>query len=180
VILAAGTSSRVGQQKLLMDFRGRPLIEYAIEAAQRWNPVIVTGDEVCAYLFGREGITLLRNDEPQRGMSHSLAIADHFLPRDAPMIVLLGDKPLVTPTLIETVCDPGGDADVVYPMRGDEPGHPVYLSPRARACIGALPRGDTLRVLRANPHLIVRAVQTEDAAAFFDIDTADALRSSSP
>src|SRR6202044_3643833 len=68
VILAAGTSSRVGRQKLLMDFRGRALIEYAIAAAQRWNPIAVVGADVAEYLDGRDDVTLVRNDSPARGM----------------------------------------------------------------------------------------------------------------
>ena len=104
VILAAGVSSRVGKQKLLMDFRGRALIEYAIAAAQRWNPIAVVGPEVGAYLDGRRDVALLHNDMPALGMSHSLALANRFLSSDLSLIVVLGDKPLVSQTLIEAIC----------------------------------------------------------------------------
>lgn len=171
VVLAAGTSSRAGGQKLLMDFRGRPMIEHSIAAARRWNPVVVAGAEVYEYLSGRDGIALLRNDEPERGMSHSLAMANEFLRRGVPMIVLLGDKPRVTPQLIEAICEAAGGADVVYPVRGDEPGHPVWLSPDARERIAELPPGDTLRSLRDDSSLTSRAVEVQDAGAFFDVDT---------
>ncbi len=175
VILAAGTSSRVGKQKLLMDFRGRPLIDYAIAAAGRWNPVVVAGPEVCGYLAGRHGVTLVANGEPERGMSHSLALANRFLPDDLAIIVLLGDKPRVSEGLIETICRAAGEADVVYPVRGEEPGHPVRLSPRARKRIAALPRGDTLRRLRDDRQLTALAVETDDPGAVFDVDTIGAF-----
>jgi molybdenum cofactor cytidylyltransferase len=178
VILAAGVSSRVGRQKLLMDFRGRALIEYAIAAAQRWSPIAIVGPDVGAYLDGREDVALLRNDAPARGMSHSLALANRFLPSDLAMIVLLGDKPLVSPRLIETICSAAADADVVYPLHGDDPGHPVWLSPQARLRIDGLPPGDTLRLLRTQPGLVQRAVETPDRGAVFDVDTIDELRTS--
>lgn len=175
IILAAGTSERIGKQKLLMEFRGRTLIEYAIDAASRWNPIVVAGAEVALHLEDRPGLVLLRNDEPKRGMAHSLALADRFLPAEASMIVLLGDKPLMTPASIETILRSARDADVVYPVYAGEPGHPVWLSRRARRRIATLPPGDTLRLLRADSHLTARIVVTNDPGATFDVDTLTAF-----
>lgn len=175
VILAAGSSSRVGKQKLLMPFRGRPLIEYSIEAAARWNPVVVAGREVALYLAGRAGIALIRNDEPQRGMSYSLSLGNRAIGDDVAIGVLLADKPRVSERLIETIFDASRGADVTYPQRDGEPGHPVVLSPRARRCIDDLPDGDSVRLLRAHPRLISRAVDTADEGAFVDIDTVGAF-----
>ena len=177
VILAAGTSSRMGAQKLLMPFRGRPMIEHAIAAAQGWRPLVVAGAEVFEFLSGREGLELVRNDEPERGLSHSLRLADRFLPEQFAMIVLLGDKPMITPALIDAVAAAAGEADIAYPARGDQPGHPVWISGRARRRIADLPDGDTLRLLREQPGLALRAVETHDEGAFFDVDTRDRLSS---
>jgi molybdenum cofactor cytidylyltransferase len=178
VILAAGTSSRVGRQKLLMECRGCPLIEHAIAAAQLWNPVVVASRDVAEYLAGRQDLELVRNDQPDLGMAHSLRLASLVVPAGSALIVLLGDKPLVTPALIKTVCSASANADVVYPVRGEEPGHPVWISPRARRAIGALPPGDTLRFLRADPELTTIAIETHDEGAFFDVDTVDAFERS--
>lgn len=175
VILAAGTSSRVGRQKLLMEFRGRTLIEYAIAAAQAWKPLVVAGPEVERHLCGRFDVELVANHEPQLGMMHSLAIADRAVCSDLALIVLLGDKPAITPSLIEAICNATADADVVYPVYEGVPGHPVRLSSRARRFIGDLPPGDTLRLLRDHPKRRRRAIQTPDAAAVFDLDTARAF-----
>ena len=177
VILAAGTSSRMGAQKLLMPFRGRPLIEHAIAAVQGWRPLVVAGAEVFEFLAGRDDVELVHNDEPARGMSHSLRLASNALADEVAMIVLLGDKPLITPALIDAVVAAAGDADVAYPARDDEPGHPVWISRRARRRIAELPDGDTLRLLREQPGLALRAVDTEDEGAFFDVDTLDRLSS---
>jgi molybdenum cofactor cytidylyltransferase len=171
VILAAGTSSRVGKQKLLMNFRGRALIEYPIAAAQAWNPIVVAGPEVAAYLLGRSDVVVVRNDEPQLGMAHSLALADKLAESDAALIVLLGDKPLVSEELIQIICDAAADADVVYPLLDGVRGHPVRLSPRARRRIADLPPGDTLRTLSDRPDLRRSAVETTDRGATFDVDT---------
>lgn len=175
VILAAGTSSRVGRQKLLMPFRGRTLIEYSIAAARAWQPIVVAGAEVERYLAGRSDVTVLRNDAPELGMTHSLKLANRAVPAQSAMIVLLGDKPLVSTALIDAICRAPDQTDLAYPVRDDIPGHPVALSPRARRCIDDLPPGDTLRLLRDRTELAQWAVPTQDDGAFFDVDTVDAL-----
>lgn len=151
------------------------MIEHAIAAAARWNPLVVAGAEIAAYLDGHSEVELVVNGEPELGMSHSLALANRFLSAKIPMIVLLGDKPLVSESLIETICGAAPGADVVYPVRGDEPGHPVLLSTRARTCVDGLPFGDTLRLLRADARLTSHAVKTADAGATFDVDTLEAF-----
>jgi len=175
VILAAGTASRIGRQKLLMHYRGRPLIEYAIAAAARWRPVVVCGPEVFRYLAGRRDVSLLRNDEPELGMSHSLSLGNRAVEEHGAIAVLLGDKPRVRERLIETMLNASRGADVVYPQRDGEPGHPVVLSARARRLIDRLPPGDTVRLLREHAELVARAVETPDEGAFFDVDTIEAL-----
>ncbi len=162
-----------------MPFRGKPLVEHAIAAAARWQPVVVAGAEVAEYLRGRADLTVVQNDEPELGMTHSLALANRAVARDGAILVLLGDKPLADTALVETIAGAAEDGDdVVYPVRNGEPGHPVALSPRARDRIGALPPGDTLRRLRADPELRCRAVETAEEGAFFDVDTLGALRES--
>jgi CTP:molybdopterin cytidylyltransferase MocA len=164
-------------QKLLMPFRGRPLIEYSIEAAARWKPVVVGGRQVALYLAGRMDVALIRNDEPERGMSHSLSLAHRAIDEELAIGVLLADKPLITAQLIEAVLDASRDADVTYPQRDEQPGHPVVLSAGARRFIDGLPPGDTVRLLRAHPKLVARAVETADEGAFFDVDTIEAFDS---
>lgn len=176
VILAAGESRRMGAQKLLMPYRGRPMIEHALEAARRWKPVIVAGAQVAGHVRAMNADVVL-NESPQRGMTHSLALANAQIPENAALIVLLGDKPLVTPQLIEQIAGALGDADVVFPVhpRTREPGHPVIFSPRARERIPLLPDADALRTLRDDPALVRREIATEDRGAYFDIDTADTI-----
>jgi CTP:molybdopterin cytidylyltransferase MocA len=163
----------MGAQKLLMSFRGRPLIEYAIAAARRWRPVLVAGPEVADALRDRNDFTLVVNPEPQRGMAHSLALADEAISPGDALVVLLGDKPLVSERLIAELCATLANADVAYPVhaRSGAPGHPVLFSVSARRRIAALPDGDNLHVLRDDPSLVRRAVRSQDEGGFFDVDT---------
>jgi molybdenum cofactor cytidylyltransferase len=175
VVLAAGVSSRIGRQKLLMDFRGRKLIEYTLEAARAWDPIVVAGPEVTRYLAGRPGLEVILNERPERGMSYSLALVNHAVARERALLVLLGDKPLIQTESIESVCSVAEDADIVFPVYRGVPGHPVRLSPRARSYIDTLPAGDTVRLLRDRIELRQCAVETDDPGAVFDVDELSAF-----
>ncbi len=110
------------------------------------------------------------NDEPERGMAHSLRLADQAISSDRAIAVLLGDKPLVTAELVRTLIAVD-DADVVFPERNGVPGHPVVFSPKARALIAGLPDGDTLQRLRDDPSVTRHAVPVADDGAYADVDT---------
>ncbi len=155
------------------------MVEYAIEAARDWQPLVVGGSAVAEFLAQRADVETIINEFPERGMAHSLKLADAALPQDSALIVLLADKPLVTNALILQVYDLMPGADVAYPFNPatGEPGHPVILSARARVKIQKLPDGDTLRLLRDDPSLVHRVLETNEVGAFFDVDTAQQLES---
>ena len=69
----------MGRQKLLEPIDGRSLIQRALDASAAWPTVVVASDAVAAALAAapaRTGLRVVRNDEPERGMNHSLALAD--------------------------------------------------------------------------------------------------------
>ncbi|MDP9018571.1 MAG: nucleotidyltransferase family protein, partial [Candidatus Eremiobacteraeota bacterium] len=176
VILAAGESRRMGTQKLFLPFRNKPMIEHVLEAAADMQPLIVTSADLAEFLdFYRPPVQTIVNDEPHRGMSHSLRLADATLPANEPFLVLLGDKPLVTRALIQEICAHAGEADLIFPQRGEEPGHPVFFSAKARRRIARLPEGDSLRTLRENPGLSTLALLIDDPGAYLDVDSPGAL-----
>lgn len=176
VVLAAGASERMGRPKQLIALHGKPLLQHAIEAARRWEPLVVTSLEVAGLSWLRnDSLQVVINDEPQLGMVHSLMLAHEAIEPDRPILVLLGDKPFVTPEIIARVCENAGDADVCYPARGDRPGHPVYFSAYARRRIPVLPRRGILCGLRDDPALWRVTFECDDEGAYFDIDTIEDL-----
>jgi molybdenum cofactor cytidylyltransferase len=179
VILAAGAARRFGRQKLLERLGDRALIVHALDAAAGWPIVVVASAAVAAAVTAaaRAGVRVVRNDEPELGMTHSLALADAAIPRDEPIAVLLADMPDCDAAAIARVTDAYDAAcDVVVPRAGERFGHPVVFGPVARARIAALPEGDALHRLRVDPALRRRIVEVPDAHAFADIDTEADLR----
>jgi CTP:molybdopterin cytidylyltransferase MocA len=101
-ILAAGTSSRMGQREVIVAGRRRRRSSRArFEAAAAFPRVLVASPELAARVPAEPGLTVIVNHAPARGMAHSLALADAAISdRDAALVVLLGDTPLVDAALI--------------------------------------------------------------------------------
>ena len=106
VILAAGEARRFGSQKLVAPLDGRPLVQHVIDAANAScleDIVIVVGPNADDLLgsvdVGRTRV--VRNPDPGRGLASSLQTGLSALdPRLHAALILLGDMPGVTATLI--------------------------------------------------------------------------------
>ncbi|MDE3100990.1 MAG: nucleotidyltransferase family protein [Chloroflexota bacterium] len=108
IILAAGTSSRFGGEKLLAPLDGRPILQHVLDAANASTLdeiVVVVGHSAPRVLAGvRLGrARAVANPEFARGQSTSLraglaAVAD----ADA-AVVLLGDQPRIHAALLEAL-----------------------------------------------------------------------------
>jgi|SRR5579872_1148485 len=186
VVLAAGLGTRMGGEKLSKSFREGTILDAVLEACADF-PTVVVGSQALidavprlrAARYARddnEGLSVLVNAEPERGMAHSLRLANAVVSADHPIAVLLGDKPLVSAGLVERMIGELGENDVAYPVRGGTPGHPVVFSPFARALIVALRDGDTIYMVRDHDMLARRPVEIDDEGAYVDIDTQEDYR----
>ena len=178
VVLAAGASRRMGSDKLSQPLAdGSTLMQRAMRACAGYPAVVVTSSALAATLEPPAGVTVVLNDEPERGMTHSLRLADERIWSGHSIAVLPADLPLANAATMRTVVEASGGVDVCYPVRANgTPGHPVVFSPEARKLLGELPEGDTLRALRENPALSRRALPIEDDAPYLDVDEPDDLR----
>jgi molybdenum cofactor cytidylyltransferase len=102
VILAAGSSSRLGQPKQLLSYRGRPLLRHAAEEALAAGigPVyVVTGafEELVRPSLDGLPVSLVGNPDWVQGMSSSIrAGVTAVQQRDsAGLILALGDQPKI-------------------------------------------------------------------------------------
>ena len=137
VILAAGSSKRLGSPKQLLSWRGRPLLQHVIDvaaASELSEVVVVLGHEerrISAALSMPEGVRIVSNPAYESGQASSLRVGLAALPNgvDAAAI-MLSDTPYLTSSLINTVVaefDPA-TAPVVRPSFGQMPGHPVVVA----------------------------------------------------
>ena len=139
VILAAGSSLRLGRPKQLLMWRGRPLLQHVIEAAAASNLtelVIVLGheaDRISDALSLPEGARLAHNPDYRSGQASSLRVGLTAISENShAAAILLSDHPYVTAALIDRVLEEFelSSAPVVRPRFGEVPGHPVVAARR--------------------------------------------------
>ena len=176
LILAAGEGRRFGATKQLADLRGRPLLEYALEAMAAVSPrVVVLGhaaEEIAAGV-DLHGAAVVVCDEWASGQSASLRCGLAALGGCDEVVVVLGDMPGVTAPAVAAVVGAGGDEDAVRATYDGEPGHPVLLRRALLDRAGEL-RGDTgFRDLLEGA--AVREVEIGGLADPADIDTREEL-----
>lgn len=98
-LLAAGTGSRFGGNKLLAAYHGQPLVCRALEAlcgVPSARRVAVVSDERVTVLAEAYGVSAVMNDAPQLGQGRSVALAVSALSEMDAVLLMLGDQPRVS------------------------------------------------------------------------------------
>jgi molybdenum cofactor cytidylyltransferase len=186
IVLAAGRASRyreaggAEQTKLVADFRGEPLIRWAVRAAlgSRARPVVVvTGhakDEVENALAGLD-VRFAHNSAFASGLASSLRTGvAALLPEAAGVVVLLGDMPDADASIVDALIDGFVSAPEAYaatPLFDGARGNPVLLG-RALFHDVARVQGDegARSLLRGMPEERIVAVEVGHAGVTRDID----------
>lgn len=96
VLLAAGQSSRFGENKLLYPVEQVPMAQRAMQLLSRlnvWKRVAVTGYRQVAEMASRSGISSVFNDHPEEGISRSLQMGLRAIPDADGWLFLVADQP---------------------------------------------------------------------------------------
>ncbi len=112
IVLAAGAAKRMGQQKLLLDFQGKPVLSRVLEAvlASQLYEVICVVRELKQIRqkisLGDEKLRWLTNEKAHEGQSTSvIAGLKAISPESEGALILVGDQPLVKTELINSLID---------------------------------------------------------------------------
>ncbi|HVL50239.1 MAG TPA: nucleotidyltransferase family protein [Actinomycetota bacterium] len=166
IVLAAGTSSRLGQPKQLLDFEGRPLLQHAIDAMEGsglYDVVLVLGhraQEIAEAVQTGPGTRTVVNDDYEQGQATSLrtglAAADE---RSDAAVVILGDQPAIDGLMVRTIVETylGTGSKVVQASFGGKPNHPTLFDRELWPELQAI-EGDqgARQVLKKHPEWILR------------------------
>ena len=182
IVLAAGSSERLGTPKQLVDLSGRPLLEQVVADVTTWpvdEVVVVLGASADAILdaidFGE--VTVAINDDWAEGLSSSLRVGLDILTRDPKwerVLLALGDQPGIPETVPHRLIAAAAESQrpAVIPVYRYEWGYPVLfdrsLWPRLMTLDGD---AGAAALLRAHPEW-VETVRFSDVAPQ-DVDTPD-------
>lgn len=136
IVLAGGTSSRLGRPKQLLVLEGRPVLQHVVDAAAGAGldeVVVVLGhmaDEIAAAISLPPGGRTCLNPRYASGQSTSLAAGlEAADPAADAAVILLGDQPRIGSSVVRAVVDRYREAGarVVRAWYGGRPAHPVLF-----------------------------------------------------
>ena len=137
ILLAAGESSRMGQLKALLPWRGQPLLQHQVSALREGGAdrvMVVLGhraDELSPLLEGLGGVEWVLNPDYLEGKTTSIKTGLSAIdPAVVNEILLLNvDQPRSSADIAHILnTHRSGDSSVTIPTCGGKGGHPIVFS----------------------------------------------------
>ena len=183
LILAAGGSSRMGDQnKLMMPFQGKPMLNHVVNASLNSNlthTFVVVGHQSSEIknLVQSDDIQCVENEQWETGMASSIVAGISQLKQFDGFLILLGDMPLVTPKLINEIIFHGSADKIVIPIKDGLHGNPVFFGSKFRDELLTL-YGDSgaKKVIQDNLLSMIK-IEIQSNTIFKDYDTKESLES---
>lgn len=185
LVIAAGLSSRMQTNKLLLPYRGKTIIEWALSG-------FLSAGISCAAVVGHQGtklkeilhplgITILENGDYSRGMSTSISKGIEYYQRltgvDA-VFLALADMPLIRSSTIRKLAAEYQQSKplILAPARNGQRGHPVLFDRQMFFRLTEL-SGDigARQLLKEQQHLL-QLLEVDDKGIFLDIDDGEAYQ----
>lgn len=178
VIMASGLGMRFGGNKLMADFKGKPLLQWTLEATEGifGRRIVVTRHPAVEELCRRQGIPVVLHDLPHRNHTVRLGLAA-IAPEVDSCMFCPGDQPLLRR---ETVCCLALNAlhdrqDIWRAAWEDTVGAPVLFPAWAFPELLSLPEGKGGSFLLKKYPGQVRRVPVLDKYELMDIDCPEDL-----
>ncbi|QBD82479.1 nucleotidyltransferase family protein [Ktedonosporobacter rubrisoli] len=193
LILAAGSSSRMeaGRHKLLLPLGDRPVLAHVLTAvlASQARPIVVVlghhANQVRAAIASytnRQALVIIENPAYQQGMSSSLraglqALLQQHEKLDS-AIILLGDQPLVTPSVINGLIGRRQESQkrIVAPLYNGKRGNPILFEASLFPELMEVRGDEGGRSVIARHRDEIASLKLEDTLADYDVDTWEAYQ----
>jgi molybdenum cofactor cytidylyltransferase len=176
ILLAAGSSKRMGQLKQLLPLGGKPVIIHCLDT------IIESGITDIVVILNPEGkemeetvrhfpVTIAFNNDASSEMAESARIGLKSVRNDASgILICLSDHPLIsTETLKTLIAAHEREHDkIMIPVFRDKRGHPTLFP---RYCLDKVSLGYTLREILHSDKSLVHFVEVSDEGILCDMDT---------
>lgn len=185
VVLAAGTSSRMGELKQLLPLHGRPMLEYVIRKVLNndfMDVYTVLGHQAeqikAALDITDDNHHWLVNEDYQYGQSTSIkTVLQHIMEEYHHVMIFLGDMPFIKDETVEAVKTSGQalckrEPFIVRPVHQDMAGHPVFIGNIDENIVAQLGGDSGFRSVK-NLFAFRELIPTDDDGVNFDIDTGE-------
>lgn len=179
LLMAAGNASRFQSNKLLAEFRGKPLVLWALERIDpaRFSQVTVVTQypEICT-MAEEFGFPWLKNDHPDWGAAYTIRLGTEAMAQCDAILYLVADQPLLDAAAIARILETWQETPdrIVAPAHDGRTGNPCIF-PREFFPELCQLQGDVggKRVIKAHLDRLLTVEVAPDA--LFDCDTPEAL-----
>lgn len=184
VVLAAGTSSRMGSLKQLLPLDGEQLLGSVVrkvlnnEFTDVYTVLGYEAEQIKAVLdIPDENHHWLVNENYRYGQSTSIKAAlQHIMEEYNHVMIFLGDMPFIKDETVETVKNSGRarctgtDPFIVRPIHQGIAGHPVFIGNIDQDIVTQLDGDSGFKSVK-KLFTFSELVETDDAGVNFDVDT---------
>jgi xanthine dehydrogenase accessory factor len=179
IILAAGKSERMGQQKLLMPYAEKTMIEHIVEKAKGSNAgkvsvVVGSHQEEVTEIIQHLSAKVVLNRDFEKGMLSSVQCGFNAISSNSKAgMILLGDQPMVQTKVINKLIDSfyKTGKGIIIPIYKNKRGHPVIIDARYINTINDLNPQVGLRQLMIEHNDDIYEIEVDTNTILKDIDT---------
>lgn len=183
IVLAAGTSSRMGSPKSLLMVGGRSLLEHVLETvrdAQVDDIVVVLGHEAnrIRSQVSFDGARSVVNPAYAEGMSSSIRAGVRAADaRSDGFLIVLGDQPFVASATLETLIARRNDSNarILIPTYEGRRGNPVLLDRSLSEEVQSITGDQGCRAIFGRHTQGILEVPVDDPGILVDLDTPEQI-----
>lgn len=135
VIMASGTSKRMGTNKLFLNYQGQSFLDRVLNLTKQlilFERILVISPENFSKVSLPKGIKVVLNDEAHLGQSASVRLGTQVASGDG-YLYLTVDQPRLNASLFSPLIAAYTTENIVFPLTSDEnPSSPIYFGKRFR------------------------------------------------
>lgn len=176
IIMASGSGSRMGKDKLMLPYRYKTFVQHTIEkvmACDFNSRVIVAKDEYIIDLARTYGLKAIKNRKASIGQSESIKLGIENSKRAEGYMFFTADQPLLdveTINLLKDTFEKNNESIIVPTFKGEK-GSPVIFPHRFIDELRCLNGDVGGRIVINNNLNKVKFVEVREKNILFDVDT---------
>lgn len=134
LVLAAGSSRRLGVPKQLLSFRSKTLLDATLDMARscEFDQLLVAiggSSQQIHEQVDLSGIEVVENSEFASGCSSSIKASIQVVDSSATgLLLLLGDQPCVDPSVVQMLIESSNNSEIAVCEYNDGIGHPFWFA----------------------------------------------------